>query len=51
MNLPTTEQFPNEPEKLPPARRRRAFRLLVPLEADERASQLEKIVQRASPNL
>ena len=49
MNLPTTEQFPNDPEKLPPARRRRAFRLLVPLDGDERAAQLERIVQRASP--
>ncbi len=49
MNLPSTEQFPNDPEKLPPARRRRAIRLLVPLDADERAAKLERIVQRASP--
>ncbi len=49
MNLPTTEQYPHDPEKLPPARRRRALRLLVPLEADERASQLERIVQNSSP--
>jgi hypothetical protein len=49
MNLPTTEQFPDDPEKLPPARRRRAFRLLAPIETDERAAQLGKIVQRASP--
>lgn len=49
MNLPTTEQFPNDPEKLPPARRRRAFRLLIPLDADDRADKLERIIQRASP--
>jgi hypothetical protein len=38
MTLPNSEQFPDDPDSLPPARRRRARRLLAPLNADERAA-------------
>lgn len=50
MNLPQTEQFPDDPERLPPARRRRAYRLLAPLNADERAAFLDGLAHRASPS-
>ncbi len=49
MNLPQTEQFPDDPDRLPPARRRRARRLLAPLDADERAALVDEIAHRASP--
>ena len=49
MNLPKSEQFPDDPERLPPARKRRARRLLAPLNADERADFLDEIAHRASP--
>ncbi len=51
MNLPTTQQTPDNPNNLPPARRRRARRLLAPVDADERAEFLDKLVHRASPTL
>ena len=51
MNIPNTEQYPDDPDKLPPARRRRASRLLAPLNADERADFLSSIAQRVSPSL
>jgi hypothetical protein len=51
MNLPQTEHYPQDPEKLPPARRRRARRLLAPLNADERADFLSRIASRTSPSL
>ena len=50
MNFPTTEKYPNDPSKMPPARRRRAQRLLIPLSGDERASFLDMLVHRASPS-
>jgi uncharacterized membrane protein len=50
MNIPQTEQFPDDPERLPPARRRRAYRLLAPLNADERAAFLDGVAHRASPS-
>lgn len=50
MNIPTTEPLPDDPEHLPPARRRRARRLLAPLEADERAAFLDGLAHRASPS-
>lgn len=50
MNLPHTEHIPDDPERLPPARRRRARRLLAPLDADERASFLDELAHRASPS-
>ncbi len=49
MNLPRNEYVPNDPDLLPPARRRRARRLLAPLEADERAVTLDRLVHRTSP--
>jgi hypothetical protein len=50
MNLPQTEPIPDDPDHLPPARRRRARRLLAPLEADERAVFLDEVAHRASPS-
>ena len=50
MNIPPTEHFPDDPEHLPPARRRRARRLLAPMDADERADFLDELVHRASPS-
>ncbi|MBN2548748.1 MAG: DUF389 domain-containing protein [Anaerolineales bacterium] len=50
MNLPPTEHMPDDPTLLPPSRRRRALRLLVPLEADERAAFLDDLAHRASPS-
>src|SRR4030067_113913 len=50
MSLPKTEQFPDDPESLPPARRRRVRRLLAPLDADERADYLDEVAHRASPS-
>jgi len=49
MNLPKTETFPDDPQNMPPARRRRALRLLAPLNADERAAALDDLAHRASP--
>ena len=51
MNLPRSEFFPDDPEKLPPARRRRAHRLLAPLEDDERAANLDRLARRTWPTL
>lgn len=50
MNLPQTVPEPDDPNHLPPARRRRARRLLAPLDADERAAFLGKIIHRTSPS-
>lgn len=49
MNLPKAELIPDDPENLPPARRRRARRLLAPLDADEKEAFLSEIAHRASP--
>jgi uncharacterized membrane protein len=43
-----SENFPDDPERLPPARRRRARRLLAPLEGDERTESLERLARRSS---
>ncbi len=51
MNLPPTEYYPDDPDHLPPARRRRARRLLAPLEADERAAFLDELAHRISPTV
>jgi len=51
MNFPTTERIPDNPESLPPARRRRAHRLLVPMSADERTEFLDSFSHRASPSV
>ncbi len=50
MSLPKTEDVPDDPERMPPARRRRARRLLAPVELDERASVLDQLRRRTSPN-
>ncbi len=50
MNLPKSEFIPDDPDQLPPARRRRARRLLTSLDADERSAFVEKVAHRASPN-
>ncbi|MBU1661699.1 MAG: DUF389 domain-containing protein [Chloroflexi bacterium] len=50
MNLPQTEQTPDDPQNMQPARRRRARRLLLPLSASERESFLDKLSQRLSPS-
>jgi uncharacterized membrane protein len=49
MSLPQTEHTPDDPDLMPPARRRRARRLLAPLEADERAIVLDQLRRRTSP--
>lgn len=49
MSLPNSEFSPEDPTKLPPARRRRARRLLAPLGADERAALLDELAHRTSP--
>ena len=50
MNQLNTESTPDDPSKLPPARRRRARRLLVPLGADERTILLDELAHRTSPS-
>jgi len=50
MSLPKTEYIPDDPDLMPPARRRRARRLLAPLEADERTLVLDQLRQRTSPS-
>jgi hypothetical protein len=50
MTFPKSEQLPDDPEHLPPARRRRVRRLLAPLDADERAASLDELAHRASPS-
>jgi hypothetical protein len=50
MNFPTSEHIPDNPDDLPPARRRRAHRLLAPLEADQRAAFLDRLSLRISPS-
>jgi hypothetical protein len=50
MSLPKTEYIPDDPDLMPPARRRRARRLLAPLEMDERAIVLDQVRRRTSPS-
>jgi len=49
MTLPRNEYFPDDPEQMPPARRRRAHRLLIPLDVDERAEVLDRLALRTTP--
>jgi uncharacterized membrane protein len=51
MNLPTNEVIPDDPERLPPARRRRAHRLLAPFETDERSVFLDSLARRTYPSM
>lgn len=46
----TSEQFPDDPDHLPPARRRRSRRLIAPLGFDERATFLDQLATRAAPS-
>ena len=50
MNLQNSESNPDDPAQLPPARRRRARRLLAPLGADERTALLDELAHRTSPS-
>ena len=50
MNIPKIEYHPDDPDNLPPARRRRARRILAPLDADEQASLLDAIAHHAAPS-
>ena len=50
MSFLQTERIPDDPKKLPPARRRRAGRLLLPLSADEREAFIDTLAHRASPS-
>ncbi|MCS7248254.1 MAG: DUF389 domain-containing protein [Anaerolineales bacterium] len=50
MSTLSSEQLPDDPNILPPARRRRARRLLAPLGVDERANLLDRFAHRASPS-
>jgi uncharacterized membrane protein len=50
MNLPTSEPLPSDEEKnLPPARRRRKQRMILPIETSERAEFVDDIAQRLTP--
>lgn len=49
MNIPRPEILPDDPDALPPARRRRAGRLLAPLDVDERADFIDRCAHRLSP--
>lgn len=48
MSFPKTQQIPDDAQQLPPARRRRAQRLLLPFNADEREAFLDHIAHRTS---
>lgn len=50
MSIPTSQFEPDEPDRLPPARRRRAQRLLTPFDDDERANAVDDLAQRTSPS-
>jgi hypothetical protein len=50
MNLPKIEQTPDDPQRLPPARKRRAGRLLTPLTYTDRESFLDEVALRVSPS-
>ena len=41
---------PDDPDQLPPARRRRARRLLAPMESEDRIDFLDQVAHRASPS-
>jgi hypothetical protein len=49
MSLPKTEQVPDDPESLPPARRRRAQRTLLPQKDSEQEDFLDQFGHRVSP--
>jgi len=49
MSILKTDLEPDDPDRLPPARRRRAKRLILPADADEKAANLEILAHRTSP--
>jgi hypothetical protein len=49
MSLPKTEQTPDDPEKLPPARRRRAHRTLLPQKESPQETFIDTLGHRVSP--
>jgi len=49
MSLPTSQPIPSPEEELPPARRRRMRRLVVPQGVDEQADILDEIGKRSTP--
>lgn len=51
MDFSHPEITPNDPEQMPPARRRRARRLLTPLEREEKDAFYERLARRASPSV
>ncbi|HNB52279.1 MAG TPA: DUF389 domain-containing protein, partial [Anaerolineales bacterium] len=51
MDFSENEITPNDPALMPPARRRRARRLLTPLEAEEKDAFYERLARRASPSV
>ena len=50
MSLPTSESIPDDPQNLPPARRRRDRRLIVPRELDDRTAFLNELAHSLSPS-
>lgn len=51
MSLPKSEPIPSEePESLPPARRRRKLRMILPSGASDRAAFMEELAQKAIPS-
>jgi hypothetical protein len=50
MSLPKTDQFPDDPENLSPARRRRADRGLLPEDLVETADDLDQIAHQTIPS-
>jgi hypothetical protein len=50
MSFLKSEQWPDDPNRMPPARRRRAQRLLTPLNADQRADFVSRIALRTTPS-
>ncbi len=49
MNISTSDTHPDDPEGMPAARRRRAQRLLAPLDIDERARYLDELARLTAP--
>jgi len=49
MTTSETELLPDDPEQMPPARRRRANRWLVPPDSDERGAFLDELAHRTTP--
>ena len=50
MSIPKTDQFPEDPEDLTPARKRRAERGLIPEDLVEIADDIEELAQKTSPS-